>query len=67
MLMRHKKTGGVYNVNMLAIQESDLAPVVVYSDATTGQIWTRPAAEFFDGRFEVDFPPKVAPDGGPLH
>lgn len=63
MLMKHKKSGGIYRVAMLAVRESDLAPVVVYTD-DAGMIWTRPAAEFFDGRFEVYIAPKVAPDGG---
>lgn len=53
MLMRHKKTGGVYKIMMLAIQEDTLETVVVYTHTETGAIWTRPASEFFDGRFEV--------------
>lgn len=52
MLYRHKKTGGVYALQMIVTNEADLAPMVVYSDYETGTIWVRPAKEFFDGRFE---------------
>lgn len=59
MLMRHKKTGGVYRIEMLITNEADLAPLVVYSDTKTNTLWSRPAKEFFDGRFE-----RVIPDHG---
>lgn len=61
MLFKHKKTGGTYQLQLLATSEADLAPVVVYSCLQTGVLWTRPASEFFDGRFERVFP---APDHG---
>ncbi len=64
MLMKHKKTGGVYQITSLAIQEATMEPAVVYSSVETGALWTRPAKEFFDGRFEPYSPPRVAPDGG---
>lgn len=53
MLFRHKKTGGVYRIVNLAIQEADLTSVVVYANEATGAAWVRPASEFFDGRYEV--------------
>lgn len=59
MHVRHTKTGGIYSVVALAVQESDLTPVVVYSDGH-GQMWTRPAKEFFDGRFEIYVAPAAA-------
>lgn len=64
MLLKHKKTGGVYRVTALAVQEATMEPTVVYCCVNTGAVWTRPAKEFFDGRFEPYFPPKTAPDGG---
>lgn len=62
---RHRK-GGVYEVVCCAVRETDLVPVVVYRDerpqgATLDRktahwfkptvCWTRPLAEFTDGRF----------------
>lgn len=52
MLFRHTKTGGLYLLQMLTTNEADLSVLVTYSDAQTGTLWTRPASEFFDGRFE---------------
>jgi len=63
MLMRHKKTGGIYTIQMIITNEADLAPTVVYSDRETGTLWSRPAKEFFDGRFERVIPAKTNPDG----
>ena len=62
MLMRHNKTGGVYRIAMLAVDETTLSPVVIYSDVETGTIWTRRASEFFDGRFAPYFGPAAKPD-----
>ena len=56
MLMRHKKTGGLYRVQMIAVDEETKSPVVVYADTDSGLIWTRPAHEFFDGRFVPHIP-----------
>ncbi|MEP2533496.1 hypothetical protein [Shimia sp.] len=53
MLFRHKKRGSVYRLINIAVQESDMSAVAVYSDTESGLLWTRPAEEFFDGRFEV--------------
>lgn len=46
---RHRK-GGLYLIVGVAKVEADLSPVVVYRSAT-GDLWTRPLAEFMDGRF----------------
>lgn len=46
---RHKK-GGLYRVMTDAVNEADRVPVVVYDDVD-GQVWVRPASEFWDGRF----------------
>ena len=34
------------------ILEKDRSDVVIYDDAK-GQVWVRPVAEFYDGRFEA--------------
>lgn len=47
---RHR-SGGLYAVTCVALEESSLTPVVVYADAETGLRWTRPVLEFLDGRF----------------
>jgi len=57
--MRHKNTGHIYRIAMLAVDEANLWPIVIYSHAETGTIWSRPASEFFDGRFEVYFAPRA--------
>ncbi len=46
---RHKK-GGLYRVIAEGLLETDRSDVVIYDDAQ-GQVWVRPAAEFWDGRF----------------
>jgi len=50
-LWRHVKTGGIYESLMVALRESDRAPLIVYRNVETGQVWARPATEFNDGRF----------------
>ena len=52
---RHKKTGGTYQVLMIATMEATMMPVVIYSarqknGATPN--WVRPIDEFCGGRFE---------------
>lgn len=59
---RHLKTGGVYHVIAMARVEANLEPVVVYRkvdprtwnyiEPRDENTWTRPLAEFGDGRFE---------------
>lgn len=58
-IWRHKK-GGLYRIICCAIQESDLTPVVVYYNEVTDEqpnqtvkTWTRPLAQFMDGRFTL--------------
>ncbi|WP_029606390.1 hypothetical protein [Kozakia baliensis] len=57
MLYRHKKRGTTYTIidkGKLQIEgPADMAEVVTYRDVDSGEVWTRPASEFFDGRFEV--------------
>jgi len=53
MIVKHRVKGSVYRVVMLSTRENDLEPLVNYACVETGHIWTRPAQEFFDGRFVV--------------
>lgn len=53
----HVKTGNIYDLLNLAIDEESLEPVVVYRQQLSGLIWVRPASEFFDGRFHIFLPP----------
>lgn len=53
MQMRHKKTGHLYKIVALGVQEDTREPVVCYQ-GMDGMMWVRPAAKFFDGRFEVE-------------
>lgn len=46
---KHRK-GGLYRVLAVGVLEADRSNAVIYDDAT-GQIWVRPEAEFYDGRF----------------
>lgn len=46
MVYRHFK-GGDYEFIALAYIEATLEPVVVYRSLTSGETFTRPAAEFF--------------------
>lgn len=49
---KHRKSGAVYHIERHSLRESDLARLVTYH-ANDGSVpWTRPADEFFDGRFE---------------
>ena len=47
----HVKTGRLYRVLMETRWESNLDEVVVYEGAD-GNIWVRPKAQFYDGRFQ---------------
>lgn len=55
---RHKVRGTTYRILYEAakasstIQELDDTTMVVYQGEADGLVWVRPAAEFFDGRFE---------------
>jgi Protein of unknown function (DUF1653) len=50
---RHKKSGGVYEIMAFARVEATLEWVVVYRSVVDDETWTRPVAEFLDGRFEL--------------
>ena len=57
LLYRHKKTGGVYLVTGVCVSEATLEACVLYGCVSERQTqpvfsWSRPAAEFLDGRFE---------------
>lgn len=67
MFYRHKKTGGIYRIINIGIQEATLESVVIYSDASLGTIWVRPAREFFDGRFEIYTGSAEADETGRVH
>lgn len=52
-LYLHHKTGGTYLVLFRGLMEADLKPVVIYTDfPNRDNVWVRPEAEFFDGRFQ---------------
>lgn len=52
---RHVKRGTIYTVTALSLLQmdgpEDMTLMVNYRDIKTGQCWTRPVSEFFDGRF----------------
>ena len=45
------RSGGVDRVDRCAVNEADLAPVVVYTCLQTKVVWVRPLSQFRDGRF----------------
>jgi hypothetical protein len=49
-LWEHRR-GGVYRVLLIARREADRTLDIVYRDEASGQVYTRPARDFFDGRF----------------
>lgn len=54
IIIRHIKSGGLYEVLGPALIEATLADVTVYrSLQEDGKVWVRPAAEMLDGRFEL--------------
>jgi hypothetical protein len=59
--VRHRKRGTVYTVVadatlQTSVPIADDTAIVVYQ-GEDGKFWARPAAEFFDGRFENILPP----------
>ena len=54
-IYKHLKTGGLYQKITEAYIEAsgETERVVVYKSLENGQTWTRPKAEFEDGRFEL--------------
>ncbi len=51
--LRHKKSGGFYQVVLLANIEASLEPAYVYKSLQSHDFWIRPQAEMEDGRFEL--------------
>lgn len=61
MKYKHKKSQGVYEVVCHAVVEATLEAVVVYrSIKNPVEVWVRPIAEFYDGRFEPVHEVKIA-------
>ena len=57
MLFLHVKTGHVYEFKGLVITEATLEPAVMYyAPGFEDMPFTRPAKEFFDGRFKLFVP-----------
>lgn len=58
---RHGRTQGDYSILGVAMNADTLALEVVYVSRKTGDWWTRPLAEFLDGRFgPIALPPEDA-------
>jgi hypothetical protein len=51
--LRHIKTGGFYQVVLLANTEANLEPAYVYESLQSHDFWIRPKTEMEDGRFEL--------------
>jgi hypothetical protein len=51
--LKHLKTGGFYQVVLLASIEATLEPAYVYESMQSHDFWIRPQAEMEDGRFEL--------------
>lgn len=57
MLFLHVKTGHVYEFKGLVITEATMEPAVMYyAPGFEDMVFTRPAKEFFDGRFKAFVP-----------
>lgn len=52
-IYKHVKSGGDYSLLLNARIEATCEHVVVYRGVEQGDIWVRPASEFFDGRFTL--------------
>lgn len=48
---RHRKTGGIYEVESIATIEATMTTCVIYRAKSDGRRWVRPLDEFCDGRF----------------
>lgn len=54
-IFRHKTRKTVYELLCKdAFLEKDMTVMAIYEDTHSGQVWVRPASEFFDGRFEEE-------------
>lgn len=60
----HMKSCGVYCIAGFSTREVDGVTLVHYRNAqdVSAPIWTRPAPEFFDGRFQRMFPGFIRPE-----
>ena len=60
----HTKTGKAYHIVAISTRKVDQMTLISYQDcySTNPPIWTRPAYEFFDGRFVRLFPGCLFPD-----
>lgn len=64
MLFLHIKTGHVYEYLGLVITEATMEPAVMYcAPGFEDMPFTRPAKEFFDGRFKVFVPERSFTEG----
>ena len=48
----HVQTNGLYELLTEGKLEATNEEIVVYRSRTDGQVWVRPAKEFYDGRFQ---------------
>lgn len=51
-IVRHKKSGRLYKIIMMALMEASMQEMVVYRSVGPNEFWIRPRDEMFDGRFE---------------
>lgn len=64
MLFLHIKTGHVYEFKGLVITEATIEPAVMYcAPGFEDMPFTRPAKEFFDGRFKLFVPAQSFTEG----
>jgi len=62
-LIRHKKTGGVYEVRItpdVGRLEATNTPAYAYRSLDSGLVWFRSQEEIEDGRFELTLRPVTA-------
>lgn len=51
-IWQHVKSGGLYRLETdTALIEDGVVQAAIYRSLWDGQVWVRPVAEFFDGRF----------------
>lgn len=51
-IWQHVKSGGLYRLETYsALIEDGITQAAIYRSLWDGQVWVRPVAEFFDGRF----------------
>ena len=52
--VEHVRSRGWYRIVGIAKVEATMEDIVVYRSDRNGSLWTRPVAEFLDGRFRMD-------------